>query len=91
MTINPGMPLALKLMDATKQSLENPAIAQMAVNLIENYSNLDEETFASVLLLFAKELVSFNSAIIVGEFMSEEEIRLMMDEVKEFEEIGKGV
>jgi hypothetical protein len=90
MTINPGMPLALKLMDATKQSLENPAIAQMAVNLIENYSNLDEETFASVLLLFAKELVSFNSAIIVGEFMSEEEIQLMMDEVKEFEEIGKG-
>lgn len=89
--INPGMPLALRLMDATKESLENPAIAKMALNIIENYSSLDEDTFSSVLMLFAKELVSFNSALIVGEFMSDEEIGIMMDEVKEFEELGKGV
>ncbi len=80
---------ALKLQEATKEAVHNDMTMEVASELFANRNVLSDEEFTRALYEYSALLASITTTLATSILLTEEQMDAMIDEIKEFDQLGK--
>jgi hypothetical protein len=82
---------ALKIQEATKEAVHDEMTMMMAGELFRARNEMSDNEFAEVLFKYSALLSSLTATLVTNVLLTESELDAMINDIKEFEEIGKDV
>lgn len=82
---------ALKLQEATKEAVHDELAMAMASQLFIGRNIMTDEEFTRMLFEYSAMLASLTATLATNALLTEEQVNDMINEIKEFEQIGKDV
>ena len=82
---------ALKLQEATKEAVHDPMVMEMAAGLFQARNIVSDEDFAKALYQYSALLSSLTTTLATNVLLTEEQMDAMINDIKEFDELGKDV
>ena len=80
---------ALAVAEASKQALHDDGTVSMAKWLLDNKDSITQEEMMKELFHFSTHLAALTAHLVTSVLLTEEQMNAMMDEIAEFEELGK--
>jgi hypothetical protein len=81
----------LEIQNATSEAVHDPMIMEMASAIYHNKDEMSGEEFARALFQYSAALSAMTSTLVTHVLLTEAELNVMLDTIKEFDEIGKDV
>lgn len=82
---------ALKLQEATKEAVHDELAMAMASQLFIGRNIMTDEEFTRMLFEYSAMLASLTATLATNALLTEEQVNDMINEIKEFEQIGKDI
>lgn len=82
---------ALKIQDATHEAFKDEQVMTMAAAIYQMRNVVDNETMAKMLFEYSATLSALTATLVSHAILSETEMKEMISEIEEFENISKEV
>lgn len=82
---------ALKIQDATQEAFQDEQIMKMAAAIYQMRNDVDNETMARMLFEYSATLSALTATLVSHAILSETQMKEMISEIEEFENISKEV
>ena len=82
---------ALKLQEATKEAVHDPMTMEMAAHLFQARNIVSDDEFVKALFDYSSLLSALTVTLATNVLLTEEQMDAMINEIKEFDELGKDV
>lgn len=82
---------ALKIQDATQEAFQDEQIMKMASAIYQMRNDVDNETMAKMLFEYSATLSALTATLVSHAILSETQMKEMISEIEEFENISKEV
>ncbi len=82
---------ALKIQDATQEAFQDEQIMKMAAAIYQMRNDVDNETIAKMLFEYSATLSAHTATLVSHAILSETQMKEMISEIEEFENISKEV
>jgi hypothetical protein len=82
---------ALKIQDATQEAFQDEQIMKMAAAIYQMRNDVDNETMAKMLFEYSATLSALTATLVSHAILSETQMKEMISEIEEFENISKEV
>jgi hypothetical protein len=79
----------LELQNATQQAVHDEEIMLMASNIYHNRENMTPDEFAKAMFVYSAGLAAMTTTLVTHVLLTEEQLNVMLDTIKEFDELGK--
>ena len=85
------IPTALKLQEAAKEGVADSEVSVRARFLIDNFDTMPPEAFKEFLMDFGLHLAATVTQSVAQVFMTEDQIREMLNEITEFQDVANNI
>jgi glycerol-3-phosphate O-acyltransferase len=82
---------AIRLQEITKEAVHDDMTINMATALFAGRNTMTDEDFAQTLYQYSALLASLTTSLATSVLLTEEQLDTMIDEINEFDELGKDV
>jgi hypothetical protein len=82
---------AIRLQEITKEAVHDDMTMEMAAQLFQTRNIITDEEFAKALYQYSALLASLTTTLATSVLLTEEQLDAMVDEIKEFDELGKDI
>ena len=82
---------ALKIQDATQEAFKDEQVMKMAAAIYHLRNDVDNETMAKMLFEYSATLSALTATLVSHAILSETQMKEMISEIEEFENISKEV
>ncbi len=82
---------AIRLQEITKEAVHDDMTMEMASHLFQSRNIISDEEFAQALYQYSALLASLTTTLATSVLLTEEQLDAMVDEIKEFDELGKEI
>jgi len=82
---------AIRLQEITKEAVQDDMTMEMASHLFQSRNIISDEEFAQALYQYSALLASLTTTLATSVLLTEEQLDAMVDEIKEFDELGKEI
>ena len=82
---------ALKIQDATQEAFQDEQVMKMAAAIYHLRNDVDNETMAKMLFEYSATLSALTATLVSHAILSETQMKEMISEIEEFENISKEV
>ncbi len=82
---------AIKLQEATKEAVHDPMMMEMASHLFRARNIVSDDEFVKALFDYSSLLSALTVTLATNVLLTEEQMDAMINEIKEFDELGKDV
>ena len=80
---------ALAIAEASKEALHSPDVVSAVNYILENKNILSEEEMMREMFVYSTHLTALTAHLVTSVLLTEEQFDAMLDEVREFDELGK--
>jgi hypothetical protein len=82
---------AIAVQEATKEAVHDEMTMMMAGELFKSRDVLSDEDFVKVLFEYSALLSSLTATLVTNVLLTEEQMDAMINDIKEFDEMGKDI
>ena len=82
---------AIRLQEITKEAVHDDMTMEMAAQLFQTRNIISDEEFAQALYQYSALLASLTTTLATSVLLTEEQLDTMVDEIKEFDKLGKDI
>ena len=79
----------LEIQNATQEAVHDPIIMEMASAIYHHKDEMSSEEFARALFQYSAALSAMTTTLVAHVLLTEQELNVMLDTIKEFDELGK--
>ncbi|NBQ35919.1 MAG: hypothetical protein EBU16_05365 [Actinobacteria bacterium] len=79
----------LEIQNATQEAVHDPIIMEMASAIYHHKDEMSSEEFARALFQYSAALSAMTTTLVTHVLLTEQELNVMLDTIKEFDELGK--
>ena len=80
---------ALAVAEASKEALHSPDVVSAVKYILENKNILSDEEMLREMFVFSTHLTALTAHLVTSALLTAEQMNAMMEEIAEFEELGK--
>lgn len=80
---------ALAVAEASKEALHSPDVVSAVKYILENKNILSDEEMLREMFVYSAHLTAVTAHLVTSVLLTEEQMNAMMEEISEFEELGK--
>lgn len=80
---------ALAVAEASKEALHSPDVVSAVKYILENKNILTDEEMLREMFVFSTHLTALTAHLVTSALLTAEQMNAMMEEIAEFEELGK--
>jgi hypothetical protein len=81
----------LELQNATQEAVHDEMIMSLASHVFHSRNEMSDEEFAHALFQYSAALSSMTTTLVTHVLLTEEQLNVMLDTIKEFDELGKDI
>jgi len=81
----------LELQNATQEAVHDEMIMNMASAIYHHKDEMSSEEFARALFEYSAALSSMTTTLVTHVLLTEEQLNVMLDTIREFDELGKDI
>ena len=82
---------AIRLQETTKEAVHDPMMMEMAAHLFHIRNIAEDDDFAKALYDYSALLASLTTTLATNVLLTEEQMDAMINEIKEFDQLGKDI
>ena len=79
----------LEIQNASQEAIHDPIIMEMASAIYHHKDEMSSEEFARALFQYSAALSAMTTTLVAHVLLTEQELNVMLDTIKEFDELGK--
>lgn len=80
---------ALAIADASKNAVSEPMILEMAAKIVQSHTDMTREELIDALFFYSATLSSVTASLVTEVCLTGEQVTAMLDEIDEFDKLGK--
>lgn len=80
---------ALAVAEASKEALHSPDVVSAVKYILENKNILSDEEMLREMFVYSTHLTALTAHLVTSALLTAEQMDAMMEEIAEFEELGK--
>jgi hypothetical protein len=81
----------LELQNATQEAVHDEMIMTLAAHVHHSRNQMSDEEFARALFEYSAALSSMTTTLVTHVLLTEEQLNVMIETIKEFDELGKDI
>ena len=87
----PMIATAIRLQETTKEAVHDDMVMGLAAHIHHSRNTMNDNEFAEALYKYSALLASLPTTLAINVLLTEEEMNAMLDEIKEFEQLGEDI